>query len=73
MATPTAAERARQFIDDVLAINAKYGMRSVTTEGAYEAAVANATRRAEQLERAIARSARKTRDVERSPTKESRE
>lgn len=57
----TAAERARRFIDDVLAINAKYGMRSVTSEGAYEAAVANATRRAERLERAIARSARKVR------------
>jgi hypothetical protein len=50
--TPTTAERARQFIDDILAINSKYGMRSVTSEGAYEAAVANAARQAERLERA---------------------
>lgn len=60
MGTPLATERARHFIDDILAINAQYGMRSVTAEGAYEAAVANAARRAEQLERAIAKSARKT-------------
>jgi hypothetical protein len=59
--SPTTAERARQFIDDILAINAKYGMRSVTSEGAYEAAVANAARRAEQLERAIAKSTRRVR------------
>lgn len=60
MGISSATERARQFIDDIMAINARYGMRSVTVEGAYEAAVANAARRAEQLERAIARSARKT-------------
>jgi hypothetical protein len=61
MTTPTTAERARQFIDDVLAIYAEHGMRSVTSEGAYEVAVANAARQAERLERAIARSARMAR------------
>lgn len=39
-------DRARQFIDDVLKINAEYGMRSVKSEDAYETAVANAARSA---------------------------
>lgn len=38
----TAIERARQFIDDILRINAEHGMRSVTSDGAYERAVAAA-------------------------------
>jgi hypothetical protein len=45
-----ATERARQFIDDVLKINAEHGMRSVTSEGAYEAAVAAAARTAREYE-----------------------
>lgn len=71
-AGPTTAERARQFIDDILAINAKYGMRSVTEDGAYEAAVSEATRRAKRLERAIARSARMARTKAASATSISR-
>jgi hypothetical protein len=46
----TANDRARQFIDDVLKINAEYGMRSVESEGAYEAAVADAARSARSYE-----------------------
>lgn len=46
-----AADRAREFIDDVLKINAEYGMRSVDDEGAYETAVARATRTCEQISR----------------------
>jgi hypothetical protein len=45
----TANDRARQFIDDVLKINAEYGMRSVESEGAYDTAVADATRLYEQI------------------------
>jgi hypothetical protein len=44
-----ATERARQFIDDVLKINAEHGMRSVTSEGAYDSAVAHAARACEQI------------------------
>ncbi|CPS05664.1 hypothetical protein [Mycobacteroides abscessus] len=45
----TATERARQFIDDVLKINAQHGMRSVQAEGAYDTAVADAARAYEQI------------------------
>jgi hypothetical protein len=44
-----AIERARKFIDDVLKINAEHGMRSVESEGAYEAAIAKAARAYEQM------------------------
>ena len=47
----TATDRARQFIDDVLKINAEHGMRSVTSEGAIDAAVAHAARAYEQISR----------------------
>jgi hypothetical protein len=40
--TPT--DRAREFIDDVLKVNAQYGIPSVKSKGAYEAAVADAAR-----------------------------
>ena len=43
-----AIERAREFIDDVLKIYADHGIRSVESEGAYEAAVAKAARAYEQ-------------------------
>jgi hypothetical protein len=47
--TPT--DRAREFIDDVLKIHAEHGIRSVTSEDAYEAAVAHAARACEQISR----------------------
>lgn len=47
--TPT--DRARKFIDDVLKIHAEYGIRSVTSEGAYDTAVAHAARACEQISR----------------------
>lgn len=47
----TAADRAREFIDDVLKINAKHGMGSVEDEGAYDTAVAHAARTYEQISR----------------------
>lgn len=47
--TTTPTDRARQFIDDVLKINAEHGMRSVQTEGAYDSAVAEATRAFEHV------------------------
>jgi len=47
----TTADRARQFIDDVLKINAEHGMRSVESEGAYDTAVAHAARAHEQISR----------------------
>jgi hypothetical protein len=46
-----AADRAREFIDDVLKINAEHGMGSVTSEGAYDSAVARAARACEQISR----------------------
>lgn len=45
----TPSDRARQFIDDVLKINAEYGMRSVQSEGAYDSAVADAARVYEKI------------------------
>jgi len=45
-----ATERARQFIDDVLKINAEHGMRSVESEEAYDTAVAAAARTAREYE-----------------------
>lgn len=51
----TATDRARQFIDEVLKINAEYGMRSVEDEGAYEAAVADAARSARSYEQISSR------------------
>jgi hypothetical protein len=45
----TATDRARQFIDDVLKINAEHGMRSVDSEGAYDTAIADAARSFEQI------------------------
>lgn len=47
--TSAARDRARQFIDDVLRINAKYGMRSVRAKGGLDAAIAEATRQAQQF------------------------
>jgi hypothetical protein len=47
MATPE--ERAREFIDGVLRINAEHGMRSVESDGVIERAVANAARHAQAL------------------------
>lgn len=44
-----ARDRARQFIDDVLRINAKYGMRSVRSKGGLDAAIAEATRQAQRF------------------------
>lgn len=40
--TPSPADRARQYIDDVMKINSKFGMANVASEGAYDAAVTNA-------------------------------
>lgn len=48
---PTATDRARQFIDDILKINAEHGMRSVESEAVIEAAVAHAARAYEPLTR----------------------
>jgi hypothetical protein len=45
----TANDRAREFIDDVLRINAEHGMRSVESKDAYERAVVNAARTYEQI------------------------
>jgi hypothetical protein len=44
-----ALDRAREFIDDVLKINAEHGMRSVESDDAYEAAIAAAARAYEQI------------------------
>lgn len=54
----SAADRARQYINDVLAINTEHGMRSVTTPAALNAALANATRQAHQFEHPTTRSPR---------------
>lgn len=40
--SPSKSELARQFIDDVMKINDKFGMGTVTTEGAYDTAVSHA-------------------------------
>lgn len=42
--SPSDRARARQFIDDVININRKYGMGSVTSEKALDSAVADASR-----------------------------
>jgi hypothetical protein len=44
-----AIDQAREFIDDILKINAEHGMRSVDADGAYEAAVVKAARAYEQI------------------------
>lgn len=41
--------RAREFIGDVLRINAEHGMRSVEDEGVIEAAIEKAARWARQF------------------------
>ncbi len=46
-----SSERARQFIDDVVKINKEFGMHTVHTAGAYDSAVARATRSAESVSR----------------------
>jgi hypothetical protein len=46
-----ATDRAREFIDDVLKINAEHGMHSVTSKGAYDTAVAHAAQAYEQISR----------------------
>lgn len=46
-------DRAREFIDDILRINAEHGMSSVEDEGAYEAAVASAAKWALRLRAAV--------------------
>jgi hypothetical protein len=56
-----ASECARQFIDDVLKINAEHGMRSVKSEGAYDTAIANATRSYEQISRHVSPVAQQSR------------
>jgi hypothetical protein len=48
-----ATDRARQFIDDVLKINAEYGMSSVESEDAYDTAVAHVARAYEEINRFV--------------------
>jgi hypothetical protein len=43
--------RAQEFINDILAINAEHGMRSVESEEEIDRAVANVARWARQLDR----------------------
>lgn len=57
MASPL--ERAQKYIDDVLAINAKHGMRSVESKQAYDTAVANALKQITSIQRAQARAGRR--------------
>ena len=44
MTNPNIESRARQFIDDIVKINAEHGIRTVEFPGWYEAAVAKAAR-----------------------------
>lgn len=44
-----AIDRAREFIDDILKINAEHGMRSVGSEDAYNDAIVKASRAYEQI------------------------
>ncbi|SIC07237.1 Uncharacterised protein [Mycobacteroides abscessus subsp. abscessus] len=52
MNTPrAAAERGREYINDVLAINQIHGMRSISSAAGLKAAIDAATRQAQQFER----------------------